>query len=112
MAQIDFSNAHIEPASTPNPVAGGIDDVGLTQNYMITGGGTGNSYNVPFTRSLIHNEPKKLTYQYAGTIPANCNGTELYLSKQAGYQPSWWKISNISFSAGDTFLFQISANII
>ena len=111
MAQIDFSNAHIEPVK--NPAANGVTDVGLTAGYILMPT-TGTSFNsMTPTRTLIKNDPKNLMYQYSGTIPSGNSGTELYLCPNTGsLSNSWWRIYNISYSAGDTFIFQISANII
>lgn len=101
MAQVDFSNAHIEPARSV--MAANIRDVALNN---VIADANGNQITSNSSRSLLTNESRELSYKYTGTFTAS--GTSLYL--YANY--AWWRIYNISFNSGDTYDFSIKASII
>lgn len=104
MAQVDFTNAHIEPYGN-NPIY--IEtDVGL--NGVNFYNASGNAIT-SLTRTVTKNESDNLVYTYSGTFHAS--GTEFFMRGNNSYDVKW-RVYNISFSNGDTFNFKISANII
>lgn len=102
MAEVDFSNAIIEPDSrrTTSPVADA--DVSLNLQYWYDD----TQYVGECTRSKIVNEQKQIVYQYQGAFTQS--GTYFYMD--TAYNGGW-KISNISFNNGDTCLFTINATL-
>lgn len=62
------------------------------------------------TRSIITDTPTKISFLYRGTF--NDSGTEFYIG-YGGNTPDrfGWKVSNISFSANDTFAFVIDIEV-
>lgn len=111
MAMVDFSNARIEPRSNATVNNTSVANVAL-EAY------SGNLYNAAGsavvgtgTVTQLINQQKQLMYLYQGTFSAS--GTEFYFSPQT-YAPTilGWKISNISFQSGDTYVFQINANLV
>ena len=112
MAQVDFSNARIEPYDTWGgyPLKNPTFNANLGLNY---GGGNSNLFNIndqvissSFTCTQLINQQKQLMYLYQGTFSAS--GTEFYIKGDTVV----WKVSNISFSNGDTFVFQINATLV
>ena len=112
MAELNFSNARIEPATLSGWINSTVNVYvsleGATAIYNASGSQVGNIT----TRTRLINQQKQLMYLYRGSFMAS--GTEFYLrdfdvSAQAH---SGWKISNISFSNGDTFVFQINASLV
>ena len=108
MAEVDFSNARITPLNITNSInpTTGID-LSLSSGVyssswanIVTGGS--------ITRLI--NTGNQLVFLYRGTFTAS--GTELYVG--AGYTNYnyGWKISNISFNSGDTYIFKIRADLI
>ena len=105
MAQVDFSNATIEidtTYSTRNPAGTSYINI----SGVITDAGE-NTIAVTSTSGLI-NESKQYMVQVLGTFTAS--GTEFYFQANRGY--ARWKVSNISFSSGDTFVFQVNASLV
>ena len=103
MAQVDFSNARIEPWDTTNNTAWAnlnLDNGDLYAEHwvQISSGSV----------SRLINQQKQLMYLYQGTFTAS--GTEFYVS--TGGRAGQWKVSNISFSNGDTYVFQINASLV
>lgn len=101
MAQIDFSNATIEVADYPLYYTA----IGLAASYL-------RDMNFQAITSSI--SPTTLSYddrryiiRYTGTINAGFSGTAFYLYTGR----DTWKISNISYSGGDTFDFTIGATL-
>lgn len=111
MAEVDFSNARIEPASSymslslRNPTV--IANVALSYNNALYNA-SGTAITSSFNRTQLINQQKQLMYLYQGTF--STSGTEFYI---VGSDDSLaaWKVSNISFQAGDTFIFQINATL-
>lgn len=103
MAQVDFSNAIIEPDSrrTKPPVADA--DVSLNLEYWYDDTDLVSDCT---SRTRIVNEQKQMVYQYTGSFVKN--GTYFYMD--TAYNGGW-KISNISFNAGDTYNFTINATL-
>ena len=108
MAEVDFSNATIEPATT----LAGMTMYNPTRNEKLSltayGGKLFNSNGVEIgtgTLTLLVNELKQFVYQFRGTFSAG--GTEAYI---VGNDAAW-RIYNISFSNGDTYSFTINATL-
>lgn len=114
MAQVDFSNAHIECISTDAFVYTTVGNFGLLQEIyqykpedpgwlpstvtqrFATAVGLNNIINVSATRYTIVR---------TGTCTKAGNAMGIYYNNHF-----WWIITNISFEAGDTFSFQIDVN--
>lgn len=104
MADVDFSNARITPIKDSRnnlefnyinlPTSGNIYDANSQGIGTLSG-------------QVIINEQKQFVIIYSGSFTAS--GTEFYM---ASYSGAWWKISNISFNSGDTFMFKIRADLI
>ena len=109
MAQIDFSNAHIEPVYSP--VYNARSDVALNPDGFCNA--SGNFINrTTMVKTVLVNETNKLVYHYTGSV--SDSGTILYFGTTVGTGTNtlWWKFTNVSYNAGDTYDFKISANII
>jgi hypothetical protein len=108
MAEVDFSNARIEldTRKPDNPTV--AENVALTlaggRLYDASGNSIVSSYNI----SNLINQQKQLMYLYHGTF--NASGTEVYLTTTNF--GTGWKITNISFQSGDTYVFQINATLV
>ena len=107
MAEVDFSNARLEPKGTKNPTT--IFRLGLDNSSnsgrLYTSNGTEIASG---SCTLLINQQKKLMFLYQGTFTAS--GTECYIYWNSGDE--LWKMSNISFNSGDTYVFQIRADMI
>lgn len=110
MAEVDFTNARIEPFSglsgLPNPTSKsylGLDTNNLYDvvNYT-TEVGVG-------TRTRVKDAQKSFVNLYSGTF--NTSGTQFGVWALGGTLTGW-KVSNITFSAGDTYVFSIKADLI
>ena len=114
MAEVDFSNAKIEPMSLND----GNVWINPTVNSYLTLNSLSSLYNVNgvsitdvFYPQIITNASKRLVILYSGTFSAN--GTEFYLPlRQSGNYFAGWRFFNITFSAGDTFMFKVRADLI
>lgn len=112
MAEVDFTNAKIEPVSNLggglyNPTAAANVSLAST-NYLCD-----SSLNniASLTRTQLINQQKQLMFLYQGTFTAS--GTEFYIYGVSGStRVGAWRIYNISFSSGDTFIFQINADLV
>lgn len=109
MAEVDFSHARIQPATS----YGGHSNLENPAKYQYVSLATVDYlYDInentiaSLNRTQLVNQQKQLVYQYSGTFTAS--GTEFYF----GHSLAIWKVSNISFSSGDTFIFQIQADLI
>ena len=109
MAQVDFSNAVLSFHSY-NPLSAWY--VGLRWSSYVTAYITDDSGNV-ITSSLnvtqISRTVSYLKLGYSGTFSAS--GNEFYLATQANAGAIHYKISNVSFNSGDSFYFEITANL-
>lgn len=100
MAQVDFSNAVLDVSGNNKPMA--------SSSYLnITG--TSTMTNASGTRitgweanRILSNTASKVSILKTGTF--NASGTECFIS-------GMWRISNISFSAYDTYAFVIDIEI-
>lgn len=117
MAQVDFSNARIEPSTITSSSFPTAINPTAYENVMLSGVGNTalwdasmNTVSDPVTITRLVNEKKQLMYLYQGTFTAS--GTEFYILNANQGIITGWKISNISFSAGDTYVFQINATLV
>lgn len=100
MAQVDFSNAVLDVYGTQKPM-----EVGAYMSFYRTG----TLYNLAGTavssgsQSKITDTPSKVSILFSGSFTAS--GTEFYIVYYA--DKPYWKVSNISFSSGDTYSFII-----
>lgn len=99
MAQVDFSNARIEP----------LHAITWSWDYQLGLASTGALFSSDGTQIVsnqqmnysYYNPPTKAVILYAGAFTAS--GTEFYIKNQV----YGWKVSNVSFSAGDSYSFEI-----
>lgn len=118
MAQVDFSNAVLEPYHPNNYSPTGLMDLSQGtsgwRDYCIV-----NSSGSRITQSgadnvnvVIGNDDRELLVRYWGTF--NTSGTELYINctRNGTDFGQYWKISNISFSPGDTYDFTIDCTLL
>lgn len=100
MAQVDFSNAVLDVSGNNKPMT--------SSSYLdITGSSTmSNASGTRITsgeaNSILSNTPSKVSILKTGTF--NSSGTECFISGK-------WRISNISFSSGDTYSFVIDIEV-
>ena len=98
MAQIDFSNATL--SIKPNVgLPAGEGYAGL--NTVVFLDANGSRINSSSNVSVLLNNENNFTLLYDGTMEAS--GTEFYIGS--------WKVSNISFSSGDTYVLQIKGTL-
>ena len=106
MAFVDFSNAqlHLPSDSTFNITTEAY--ASLYNSYLFNSSSqtiVNNNYC-----NLLKNEQKKLVFVYTGTFTES--GTEFYFGhRSALYQK--YKITGVSFQAGDTYSFQIPVTL-
>lgn len=107
MAMVDFTNAKIEPAtSSYNPTF--TVDVGLSNNILSS---SGSIITTGASRIRTVNEKKQIVYLYQGTFTTS--GTEFYIQYSTSeITYTNWRVYNISFADGDTYLFQVKADLI
>jgi len=102
MAMVDFTNAKITPTGE-NPAKYAYMNMrssvllDASNNFIVT--------NSSVTQTK--NDPKLMVFSYAGTFTTS--GTEFYIWNASA--SSRWKVSNISFSSGDTYSFQIPTTL-
>jgi len=120
MAEVDFSNARIEPVAYPgigqNPFASysainptGKANVSLAMSANLWNASS-TSITTGATQTRLVNESKQLTYLYQGTF--NASGTEFYIIYYGSNTMGAWKVLNISFNSEDTYVFQINADLV
>ena len=109
MAQVDFSHAVLEPYT-------GIKPLSMDQNLAIEACGSlvSSSKQSVVTNLAINTLSETATRKiktYNGTF--STSGTECYLYWYFGIgnEAIYWRISNITFSAGDTFSFAIQIDV-
>lgn len=100
MAQVDFSNALLEPRSGQKPITESYNLYLNNTSYLFDSNGA-NVVTSP-SKSTLVSTPSKVTILYSGTFSAS--GTEFYMCNSSDKQ---WKVSNISFNPGDTYSFAI-----
>lgn len=102
MAQVDFSNAVLDVYNGRKPMT--------SASYLSLGGNANpfiNENGVSVTSGsispqIISNTPTKASILFVGSFTAS--GDRFLLGYSGGYM---WRVSNISFSNGDTFSFII-----
>ena len=108
MAQVDFDNAvlDVNPNSSNNPM--NINKyMGIGAGYSLRN--SSNSEIVSnYSSSVISNTPTKASILFTGTFTAS--GTQFFITSGWGSQIDW-KVSNISFSSGDTYAFVIDIEV-
>lgn len=103
MAQLDLSNAHISVANI-SPLENA--NLSLNQSWNFR-----NASKVQISNgngSQASRDKDGILLRYYGTFTAS--GTEFYLFSNNSYG-NHWRISNVSFSSGDTYDFTIAANL-
>ena len=100
MAQVDFSSAKLEPY---NKSFWSRAYLHLQVAYLFDSGGTTIS-NVQL--STLLRTYNKVTLLFVGTL--NASGTEFIIGNGTA---KCWKVTNISFNAGDTYSFAIDIEI-
>ena len=116
MAQIDFSNAVIEPKSGQKPLSQasyGLYNSSARQCYITDGAGNALVSGDSITLTLQTQTPTKFSVIGMGTISyyTGQTGVEMYLGYGLASSYAYWKISNISFVDGDTFAFQLDFDL-
>ena len=104
MAQVDFTNAVLSLVSTNTDVPTHYNYMGFNQ-YLKD---SSNNVISTATARVLDSAPKSFTYLWSGTFETS--GTEFYIYDTL-YGNMGWKISNISFSSGDTYVFQIPVTL-
>ena len=107
MAQIDFTNAVLEPNGTYKPMT--FDWLMYTwgDDYLFNAGKSSISTG---SQTVVLNSPTKATIVKTGTFTAS--GTEFYIGYYDRVSTQIpWKVSNISFNAGDTYSFAIDIEV-
>lgn len=103
MAQVDFSNAHITPYGN-NPTS--VYNTGLAGiTYFYDSSNNTISSNVSST--TLKSESAEMIYRISGSFSAS--GTEFYFGNGS---TKCWRVTNVSFSSGDTYSFTVKASII
>lgn len=106
MAEVDFTNAVLEPYGNYLPMNYRYLKLFDSSGYTALFNEDMSLMICRMTTSILENTKDRFSAVYTGT--AERSGTEAYLA--VGYQSNpyvVWKISNINFSAGDYFSFII-----
>lgn len=104
MAQIDFSNAVLDVNGNSTPLT--EDDYMSFNNTAYLWNSQGQYITSNQTKTIINNTPAKVSILYTGSFTTS--GTEFYIGNGGGNP---WKVSNISFSSGDTYSFVIDIEV-
>lgn len=97
MADVDFSNAVLDVVSENMLTYGNY--LGFDVNSYLMDS-SGNYITNGASRTIISNTPSKVSILFTGAFGAS--GNTFYMRGT-----SQWKVSNISFSNGDTYAFVI-----
>ena len=116
MAYVDFSNAHIDVRGSLKP---------LHQKYL----GLSNYNNAiqissfltlqapweyvatSVTVSILESTLTKYSLLFTGTFSLAGTSFGIYINKDSSSYEEFWAITNVSFSAGDTFSFIVDVEI-
>jgi len=101
MAQIDFSNARIEPYGTNTPSANQYASLQISSFYDASGV---QKINENDSQTQVTTTKNRVVFRYRGRIQSGFSGTVFLIG-------SYWKVSNISYSAGDTYDFTVGCDI-
>jgi hypothetical protein len=106
MAVVDFSHAVLEPFSGSPFLTG---NVGLKEDATRIADINGDSISTLSSITTKRSVANEVIVQYSGQFTAS--GTAIYIANNNN--PSvHWRISNITFASGDTYNFQIVADLI
>lgn len=124
---VNFDNAIIEPAQDDITTIIFTSDNNAGRNYLgfkasassssvrfyLNNGTDVTSVTSELTSSVVETTENGFKVVYDGKF--STSGTEFYLGNfrqytTITYRERFWKISNISFSAGDSFHFQVDVN--
>jgi hypothetical protein len=119
MAEVDFSNARIEPWNGVPSLGSTLDSwtkvnptwkgyITLYSSRDILAAGATIISQVTVTKTT--DQQKRVVFNYQGTF--NASGTEFMYGYAENGEIAIWKISNISFQSGDTYNFNIRADLI
>jgi len=102
MAMVDFTNAKIHVPESYNPTDQAF--LGIGGNFLTDANGSSVG---SMSATKIKEDPKHFIYEYAGSFTAS--GTEFYFGLNLAFMR--WKMTGISFQAGDTFVFQVPVTL-
>lgn len=108
MADVDFSHAVLDVRSDITPINPMSQSTYLL--FFVTGtlydSNSGWVVSSGATRTVLSDTPTKVSILFTGTF--STSGTEFYMGdNSAAAERRPWKVSNISYSAGDTYSFII-----
>ena len=106
MAEVDFSNALMRPEPDKFPFR--RDSYIALNNSMYLYNSSSTRITTSETKNKILDTPSKVSVAYTGQFTAS--GTEFYLTGTSTVDRVW-KISNISFSSGDTYSFIVDIEV-
>lgn len=107
MAVVDFSNAVLDVNyDTPMAIVSYLDiNFDLTLRNI-----DGASVCTNNTRTKLLDTPTKVSFLFSGSFTTS--GTKFYIGRNFGAgRGSTWKVSNISYSTGDTYSFVIDIEV-
>ena len=104
MAQVDFSNAKIEPSDYNNPHPMGYDYLMQLDNSLFLYTREDGSINTNANKATLLSTSKKISILYTGTFTKS--GNYFYLGTHYV-----WKVSNITYNAGDTYSFVVEVEV-
>lgn len=108
MAQVDFSNAVLEPYTDVKPLTAQYD-LGIEINNISNANSGIIASNL--TTTVLENTLSKRSVLFTGTFTDSGTECYLYYYFSIAVHNIYWKISNISFSSGDTFSFVIDIEV-
>ena len=103
MAQVDFSNAVLDVYNSSARPFAYSNYLNIPYEATVYDDQSGNSINGSASVNIILNTPTKVSILFTGVFTAS--GTSFHTNR------SVWGVSNISFSAGDTYSFVIDIEV-
>jgi len=106
MAQVDFSNAVLEPSNYDDPNTRPFhygDNIGLNQSAFLYTSEDGSITTGQVKNKLVGTNTKAVIH-YAGTFTKSGN----YFYLESHYV---WKVSNITYNEGDTYSFVVEVEV-
>lgn len=114
MAQVDFSNAVLDvnpnnAEAMPMTAAEYLYINHLPRLY--NGNDAPQRISTNEVKTILSNTPAKVSILFTGSFTAN--GTEFYIGRNEYYTYvlPLWRVSNISFSSGDSYAFVIDIEV-